>query len=73
MQATSDVVRSLQNEGYDVSCGYVSYVIRERIIALPRKVGGIWLWDESDIDRLRSELRRRGRGPVEPVREVAYA
>ena len=65
MQATSDVVQNLKAEGFSVNCGYVSYVLRERLIARPQKVGGIWLWDEPDADRLRSLLRRRGRGPVQ--------
>ena len=65
-QPTADVVYELRHEGFDVSCGYVAYVLRERLIALPQKIGTMWLWDEADVDRLRSLLRRRGRGPAQP-------
>ena len=64
-QPTADVVYALRDEGFDVSCGYVSYVLRERLVALPQKVGAIWLWGEADVDRLRGLLRRRGRGPAQ--------
>jgi len=39
MEATADVVHSLRHDGFDVSCGYVSYVLRERLIALLSGIG----------------------------------
>ena len=61
MLATSDVVRLLQSQGFEINCGYASYALRERLIPLPKKIGGIWLWGDADVDRLRALLRRRGR------------
>ena len=63
MRSTAQIVDDLRNDGYDVSCGYVAYILRERVIALPQEIGGIWLWEQADVDRLCGELRRRGRGP----------
>jgi len=63
--ATSDVVERLRAEGCDVCPSYVTYLTRDGILHPPAKVLGRLLWTEPDIDRLRSELRRRGRGPVE--------
>ena len=61
MLATSDVVRLLQKQGFEINCGYAAYILRERLVPLPRKIRGIWLWSETDVAHLRSLLRRRGR------------
>ena len=64
-KSTVQVVQELKGRGYEVNLGFVSWILRERIIAAPEKgPGGSFLWDTPDIERLESELRRRGRGPV---------
>ncbi len=63
---TSEVVRDLRREDYAVSPSYVNYLIREGILPAPEKCpGGALCWAEADVDRLRSILKRRGRGPSE--------
>jgi hypothetical protein len=60
---TREVIDRLQNEDYAVSPGYLQYLLRERILCPPsERFGGAYIWQESDIERLRSVLRRRGRG-----------
>jgi len=62
---TTDVLDKLREEGFIVTVGYLNYLLRERIVATPEKrVGGVLLWEEADIDRLKYALQRRGRGPV---------
>lgn len=61
--STSDVVTRLNGQGFDVSPGYISYVLREGILHPPERCLGRLHWAEADIDRLRSLLKRRGRGP----------
>ena len=64
MRGTVDVVRALQDAGYRLNVGYVRWLLMERHVPMPAsKVGGNLLWDESDVDRLKSVLRRRGRAP----------
>lgn len=67
MQGTSEVVDMLRAEGFDVYPGYVQSLIRERVLPAPDKFSGLFIWREPDVDRLRSELRRRDRGPAERV------
>ena len=63
---TTDVVGKLAAAGYEVGPAYINYLLRERIIAAPAKgAGGLLCWGEADVDRLRYELQRRGRGPAE--------
>jgi hypothetical protein len=65
IRGTRDVIALLLHEGFDVTWGYLGYCLRENAIASPSKgVGGVLLWTPADVDRLRSHLRRRERGPV---------
>ena len=65
MLGTSDVLDRLRVEGFDVSAGYLQYLIRERIFEPPaQRIGGAYAWEDADVRRLRSLLVRRGRGPT---------
>lgn len=65
MRGTADVVDGLRAEGFAVTRTYVAWVLRDRHIATPVKgPGGLLLWTEDDVLRLRSFLYRRNRGPV---------
>lgn len=70
MDGTTAVVDRLRDQGFDVCHGYVQYLIRDRIVPSPPKgPGGVLLWEPSDVQRLRSELLRRRRGPAAaPIR-----
>ncbi len=64
MQGTTNVVDELRSRGFTVTCGYVAWAIRDRHIPEPEeKLGAAFIWTEADVDRLRSFLRRQGRGP----------
>lgn len=64
MQGTADVVRQLRREGFELSFGYLQYLVREGLFGPPQeRVGVVFVWSEPDIQRLRSVLVRRGRGP----------
>jgi len=66
---TSQVIRQARQEDYLVTPTYVGYLIRDGILpALERGPGGAYLWTDADVERLRSILRRRGRGPSEHAR-----
>ena len=69
MHRTREVIDRLRNEGYSVSPGYLQYLLRERILRAPsERFGGAYVWRELDIERLRSVLKRRERGPGERSR-----
>ena len=62
MIGTSEVVMALRAEGFRLSHSYLAYLLRERTIALPPKgPSGAFLWEDADVQRLRSELIRRNR------------
>jgi len=62
MRGTAQVLDGLRREGWQVTYSYLAWLIRDRIFDPPAKgPGGARLWDEADVRRLRSELRRRGR------------
>ena len=64
MVGTSELVTKLRAEGVQISHSYVTYLLRERVIPMPAKgPGGVLLWEPADVQRLRSELVRRGRTP----------
>ncbi|MFO7958725.1 MAG: hypothetical protein R6V05_14760 [Candidatus Brocadiia bacterium] len=64
MHRTREVIDRLRDEGYSVSPGYLQYLLRERILRAPsERFAGAYVWREPDIDRLRSVLKRRERGP----------
>ena len=64
MQGTSEVLDRLRAEGFEVSVGYLQYLLRERIIPAPQqRVGSAFVWEDEDEQRLRRELIKRGRGP----------
>ena len=62
--STVGAVNLLRSEGFSVSPGYVAWVLRERHVPPPEnRVGMAYVWQEADIQRLRSFLIRRNRGP----------
>ncbi len=64
MIGTTWVIDALRQEGFEVSPTYVEWLLRERVIAAPQKgPGGVRIWQPQDVERLKSELIRRGRGP----------
>ena len=63
MLGTRAVVDGLRGQGFDVGLGYVNFLIRERHIPSPGRIGSNLAWSDGDIQRLRSVLTRRGRGP----------
>ena len=66
MQGTTEVLDGLRAEGFLVSVGYLQYLLRERIIPSPKiRVGSAFAWEEEEVARLRAELLRRGRGPLQ--------
>ena len=66
MQGTTEIVDRLRADGFQVNVGYVRYLLSDRWMPMPaRGPGGCLIWSSGDIDRLRSVLLRRGRGPVE--------
>jgi len=64
MLGSADVVKQLTEEGYDLNMSYLQWLMRDDIIRPPAKLGNVYAWTEPDVDRLRSELRRRDRGPA---------
>ncbi len=61
---TGAVIATLRQEGFDLTPGYLDYVLRERHLIPPERNGVGYVWEKADVDRLRSVLRRRGRGPA---------
>ena len=71
MKSTTDVADELVGEGYQVTPSMIHAYLRDRYLPPPDlRFGGRFVWSGADVDRLRGVLRRRGRGPVEPVLEV---
>ena len=71
MRSTAEVVRDLRSRDYRLSGpGYVSFLIREgHLVGPEKKAGTTSLWSETDVDRLRWTLERRGRGPGQEGRD----
>ena len=64
-KSTVDAVNLLRSEGYSVSPGYVAWALREGHVPAPDgRIGMAYLWTDADVQRLRSFLYRRGRGPA---------
>ena len=64
-RATSQVVDDLRARGFNVRQSTVHSYIRDRDLPAPEaKLGGSFVWDMGDVQRLESLLRRRGRGPA---------
>ena len=66
---TGEVVSALQAEGFDLTPGYLGFLIRERHVFQPARDKAGYLWEVADLDRLRGALRRRGRKPKGAGRE----
>jgi len=61
---TSQLIERLQAQGYQITPGYLSYLLREQTILKPNERAGLlYLWQPADVDRLKAELQHRGRGP----------
>ena len=68
MDGTTAVVDRLRAEGFRVNIGYVQWALRDRHVPMPEKgPGGVLIWSGADVDRLKSFLYRRNRGPGEAV------
>lgn len=64
MQGTKDVIDMLTAEGFRLTRTYLFWILRDRHIPEPEeKLGSAFIWTEGDVDRLRSFLKRQGRGP----------
>ena len=65
MKGTREIIDGLLAEGFTTSDGHVRYLLRERVLPMPDQRGpaGVLIWSPADVDRLKSILRRRGRGP----------
>jgi len=64
MEGTTAVVDRLRGDGFQVNAGYVAWLIRDRWLPAPEKgPGRAMIWTDADVQRLRSILYRRGRGP----------
>jgi hypothetical protein len=64
--STVGAVNLLRSEGFLVSPGYVAWALRERHVPPPEhRVGLAYVWEEADVQRLRSFLIRRNRGPAQ--------
>jgi hypothetical protein len=71
---SSEVVGLLSAQGYRLSSGYLGYLVRENRLLRPEtKAGTIFLWLPADIERLRSVLHERDRGPALAVRREPSA
>jgi hypothetical protein len=63
--SSSDLVAQLQSEGFQVTAGYLSYLLREHTVLRPdERLSGLFVWSPADVDRLKAALRERDRGPV---------
>ena len=61
---TGEVVAVMRAEGFELTPGYLDFLIRERHVPPPERNRAGYIWAKADIDRLRGALRRRGRGPA---------
>ena len=61
---TSTVLEMLRREGYDVTGGYLDFLFREHHIERPPMERRRMIWAPADVNRLKSVLKRRDRGPV---------
>lgn len=72
MKSTKEMIDNLKEQGYDISEPYLNSLLRTEAIPPPEKFGHIYAWSPSDIDRLKSVLRRRQRfspSQVDAMRE----
>ena len=64
MRGTVDVIDGLRAEGFAVTRTYLGFLVRDRWLPAPESgPGGAFIWTDADVQRLRSLLHRRGRGP----------
>lgn len=61
--STEQVICQLEAEGFDVTWGYIQFLMRERHLKPPERVGRALIWGQQDIERLKILLRKRGRLP----------
>ena len=65
---TTELVARLRAEGFRISIGYLSWLLRDEQVPAPmRGPGGCLLWTHADMEGLRAILRRRNRGPESPT------
>ena len=60
---TRDLVSALRSEGFAVTPAYLDFLIRERHLDRPNRDAVGYVWSDPDIQRVRSLLFRRNRGP----------
>lgn len=71
--STEQVIRQLEGEGFDVTWGYIQFLMRERHLKPPERVGRALIWHSQDVERLKILLRKRGRLPHSTVRRSTKA
>lgn len=62
---TGEVVSAMRAEGFDLTPGYLDFLIRERHLHRPGCDAAGYVWTDPDVQRLKSILCRRNRGPNE--------
>ena len=68
---TSEVVGRLRAEGFQVTSGYLGYLLRECPILRPAtRVGCLFVWQPADVERLKAALTERRRIPIPQVGQV---
>jgi hypothetical protein len=61
---TSELVDRLGAEGFQITAGYLSYLLRECPVLKPEsRVSSLYLWQPADVERLKGALKDRHRGP----------
>ena len=58
MLGTRDVVRKLLNEGQKVTVDFIQKRVMDGSLPSPQIVGGVRLWTDEDIERLRVIIRK---------------
>ena len=61
--STGQVISTLRADGFEITPAYLGFLLQSRHVLEPERILGRFLWRPADIDRLRSVLVRRNRGP----------
>lgn len=62
--STHEAVALLNDEGWQVTVGYLSYLMRDDFFPTPAKVGNGFIWLDNDLEGVRRALRGKGIVPV---------
>lgn len=61
--STGQVISKLRTDGFEITPAYLGFLLQSRHVPEPERILGRFLWRAPDVDRLRSVLIRRNRGP----------